>query len=76
VNAQVKPTAEPATRERILRIAFQLFHEQGFHATGVATNIVTEWWRTVAGWVRSRPAENNEVRTQSPMLVSIAMYGL
>lgn len=28
--------AEP-TRERILRTAFQLFHEQGYHATGVAT---------------------------------------
>jgi AcrR family transcriptional regulator len=25
------------TRERILRSAFQLFHEQGYHATGVAT---------------------------------------
>jgi TetR/AcrR family transcriptional regulator, transcriptional repressor for nem operon len=25
------------TRERILRTAFQLFHEQGYHATGVAT---------------------------------------
>ncbi|HLG60166.1 MAG TPA: TetR/AcrR family transcriptional regulator [Vicinamibacterales bacterium] len=25
------------TRERILRTAFQLFHEQGFNATGVAT---------------------------------------
>jgi TetR/AcrR family transcriptional repressor of nem operon len=26
-----------ATRERLLQIAFQLFHEQGYHATGVAT---------------------------------------
>jgi TetR/AcrR family transcriptional regulator, transcriptional repressor for nem operon len=25
------------TRERIVRTAFQLFHEQGYHATGVAT---------------------------------------
>ncbi len=29
--------AGPPTRERILRTAFQLFHEQGYHATGVAT---------------------------------------
>jgi len=27
----------PATRDRLLRAAFQLFHEQGFNATGVAT---------------------------------------
>lgn len=27
----------PETRERILRAAFQLFHEQGYHATSVAT---------------------------------------
>jgi TetR/AcrR family transcriptional regulator, transcriptional repressor for nem operon len=26
-----------ATRERLLQTAFQLFHEQGYHATGVAT---------------------------------------
>jgi len=28
---------QPDTKERILRTAFQLFHEQGYHATGVAT---------------------------------------
>ena len=32
-----QPAATLETRERILRTAFQLFHEQGFHATGVAT---------------------------------------
>jgi TetR/AcrR family transcriptional repressor of nem operon len=33
-----KTVAEPlGTQERLLQIAFQLFHEQGFHATGVAT---------------------------------------
>lgn len=32
---QTQPDLE--TRERILLTAFQLFHEQGFHATGVAT---------------------------------------
>ena len=34
------PPGDPAlesTRERILRVAFQLFHEQGYHATGVST---------------------------------------
>jgi len=37
VIVQSKRAAEPETKERILRTAFQLFHEQGFHATGVAT---------------------------------------
>lgn len=31
------PAPGPETRERLLRTAFQLFHEQGFHATGVST---------------------------------------
>lgn len=35
--AQEGPAPGPDTKERILRTAFQLFHEQGFHATGVAT---------------------------------------
>jgi AcrR family transcriptional regulator len=33
----VQGDASGATRERLLRTAFQLFHEQGYHATGVAT---------------------------------------
>ena len=33
----MKSAPEPEIRQRILRTAFQLFHEQGFHATGVAT---------------------------------------
>jgi TetR/AcrR family transcriptional regulator, transcriptional repressor for nem operon len=36
VSAQATPSG-PETRERIVRTAFQLFHEQGFTATGVAT---------------------------------------
>jgi TetR/AcrR family transcriptional regulator, transcriptional repressor for nem operon len=35
--AQQPVTAATETRERLLRTAFQLFHEQGYHATGVAT---------------------------------------
>lgn len=34
---QLQGAPEPGTKDRILRTAFQLFHEQGFHATGVAT---------------------------------------
>jgi AcrR family transcriptional regulator len=37
VNTQESPASAPDTRERIVRTAFQLFHEQGYHATGVAT---------------------------------------
>jgi TetR/AcrR family transcriptional regulator, transcriptional repressor for nem operon len=37
VNAQVKPAPSAETRDRLLKTAFQLFHEQGFNATGVAT---------------------------------------
>jgi TetR/AcrR family transcriptional repressor of nem operon len=31
------PRPGPGTRARIVKSAFQLFHEQGYHATGVAT---------------------------------------
>ena len=34
---QHKPAEGTSNRERLLRTAFQLFHEQGYHATGVAT---------------------------------------
>jgi TetR/AcrR family transcriptional repressor of nem operon len=37
VIAQSKEDPRPETKARILQTAFQLFHEQGFHATGVAT---------------------------------------
>jgi len=37
VTAQAAAAPVPETRDRILRTAFQLFHEQGFNATGVAT---------------------------------------
>jgi TetR/AcrR family transcriptional regulator, transcriptional repressor for nem operon len=33
----MSPRNPEPSRERILRTAFQLFHEQGYHATGVAT---------------------------------------
>jgi TetR/AcrR family transcriptional regulator, transcriptional repressor for nem operon len=36
VNAQGR-SASQRTRDRIVRTAFQLFHEQGYNATGVAT---------------------------------------
>jgi TetR/AcrR family transcriptional repressor of nem operon len=35
--AQLDSKAGEDTRGRIVRTAFQLFHEQGYHATGVAT---------------------------------------
>lgn len=34
---QHKPAAGVSNRDRLLQTAFQLFHEQGYHATGVAT---------------------------------------
>jgi len=37
VNVQDDACGGESTRERILKAAFQLFHEQGYHATGVAT---------------------------------------
>jgi TetR/AcrR family transcriptional regulator, transcriptional repressor for nem operon len=37
MTAQHASPPELATRERLLQTAFQLFHEQGYHATGVAT---------------------------------------
>ena len=35
--AQNQPAEKVSNRDRLLRTAFQLFHEQGYHATGVAT---------------------------------------
>jgi TetR/AcrR family transcriptional regulator, transcriptional repressor for nem operon len=37
VTAQAQPVHGSDTRQRLLETAFQLFHEQGYHATGVAT---------------------------------------
>jgi len=37
VTAQDQPVHGSDTRQRLLETAFQLFHEQGYHATGVAT---------------------------------------
>jgi TetR/AcrR family transcriptional repressor of nem operon len=37
VTAQTEPAHSSDTRQRLLETAFQLFHEQGYHATGVAT---------------------------------------
>jgi TetR/AcrR family transcriptional repressor of nem operon len=37
MSAQNDGPPELQTRERLLQTAFQLFHEQGYHATGVAT---------------------------------------
>ena len=37
MTVQVQPVQAQETRQRLLETAFQLFHEQGYHATGVAT---------------------------------------
>jgi TetR/AcrR family transcriptional regulator, transcriptional repressor for nem operon len=37
VIAQPQPAHATETRQRLLETAFQLFHEQGYHATGIAT---------------------------------------
>lgn len=37
MSAQERPSTSETTRDRIVRTAFQLFHEQGYNATGVAT---------------------------------------
>jgi TetR/AcrR family transcriptional repressor of nem operon len=37
VSTQQQTSPASETKERIVRTAFQLFHEQGFHATGIAT---------------------------------------